>query len=78
MRIDTLSKARYGMLVRQLGGWAWLQDMLAVLHDVGSRHGVSASCVASRWALQQPGVAAIVLGARNATHIRVMSWGEGG
>jgi hypothetical protein len=46
-------------------------NRVQVLHDVGEKHGVSASCVAARWVLQQPGVAAIVLGARNATHIRV-------
>lgn len=44
--------------------------LLQVLHDIGEKHGVSASCVAARWVLQQPGVAAIVLGARNATHVR--------
>ncbi|KAF6265763.1 aldo/keto reductase [Scenedesmus sp. NREL 46B-D3] len=70
VRIDTVSKARYGTLLKQLGGWSWLQDLLRVLHDVGGKHGVSASCVAARWVLQQPGVAAVVLGARNATHIR--------
>lgn len=30
VRIDTVSKARYGTLVKQLGGWSWLQDMLRV------------------------------------------------
>lgn len=69
-RIDTMSKARYGTLLRQLGGWSWMQDVLQVLHDIGEKHGVSASCVAGRWVLQQPGVSAIVLGARNATHLR--------
>jgi hypothetical protein len=45
--------------------------MLQVLHDIGEKHGVSASCVADRWVLQQPGVSAIILGARNANHLRV-------
>jgi hypothetical protein len=45
--------------------------VLQVLHDIGAKHGVSPSCVASRWALQQPGVSAVILGARNATHLRV-------
>lgn len=44
---------------------------MQVLHDIGEKHGVSASCVAGRWVLQQHGVSAIVLGARNATHLRV-------
>jgi hypothetical protein len=29
-RIDTLSKARYGTLLKQLGGWSWMQDVLQV------------------------------------------------
>ncbi|WIA11681.1 hypothetical protein OEZ85_011778 [Tetradesmus obliquus] len=70
VRIDTVSKARYGTLLKQLGGWSWMQDLLRVLHEVGEKHGVSASCVAARWVLQQPNVAAVVLGARNATHTR--------
>jgi hypothetical protein len=45
--------------------------VLQVLHDIGEKHGVSPSCVASRWVLQQPGVSAVILGARNATHLRV-------
>lgn len=47
-----------------------MQDMLQALHDIGAKHGVSASCVATRWVLQQRGVAAVIVGARNATHVR--------
>jgi aryl-alcohol dehydrogenase-like predicted oxidoreductase len=42
-----------------------------VLHDIGEKHGVSPSCVATRWVLQQQGVSAVILGARNTTHLRV-------
>lgn len=45
--------------------------LIQVLHDIGEKHGVSPSCVATRWVLQQPGVSAVIVGARNATHIRV-------
>jgi hypothetical protein len=30
VRIDNVSKARYGTLLKQLGGWAWMQDLLQV------------------------------------------------
>jgi aryl-alcohol dehydrogenase-like predicted oxidoreductase len=41
-----------------------------VLKRVGRKHGgVSASLVAMRWVLQQPGVAAAVVGQRNALHL---------
>lgn len=50
---------------------AVLLCVVQVLHDIGEKHGVSPSCVASRWVLQQPGVSAVILGARNTTHLRV-------
>lgn len=40
------------------------------LHKVGTRHGVPGSSVALRWVLDQPGVAAAAVGARNAAHVR--------
>lgn len=46
-----------------------------VLHDIGEKHGVSPSCVATRWVLQQPGVSGVILGARNTTHLRVRDAG---
>ncbi|KIZ06733.1 aldo/keto reductase [Monoraphidium neglectum] len=69
-KLDTVSKAKYGTWIQQLGGWTVLQDALAVLKRVGRKHGgVSASLVAMRWVLQQPGVAAAVVGQRNALHL---------
>lgn len=41
-RINTLSKARYGTLLKQLGGWGWMQDVLQVKlgSGGGEREGV--------------------------------------
>jgi aryl-alcohol dehydrogenase-like predicted oxidoreductase len=64
-----VSKVKYGTWIRELGGWDVLQDMLATLHKVGRRYGVPPSVVAVRWVLQQDGVAAAVVGARNALHL---------
>jgi hypothetical protein len=36
VRIDTVSKARYGTLLKQLGGWGWMQDLLRVSADTAS------------------------------------------
>jgi aryl-alcohol dehydrogenase-like predicted oxidoreductase len=55
--------------------------VLQVLHAVAEKHRVTVSAVAARWVLQQPQVAAIILGARNALHYRVScsarGWGGG-
>lgn len=40
-----------------------------MLKRVGKKHGVSSSVVAARWVLQQPAVAAVVVGQRNALHL---------
>lgn len=48
--------------------------VLQALQRVGERHGgVPASAVAIAWTLSQPGVAAAVVGARNATHLRSLA-----
>lgn len=44
---------------------------MQTLDRVGSKHGTSISNVAARWVLERPGVAAVILGARNANHVQV-------
>lgn len=69
-KLDTVSKAKYGTWIQQLGGWTVLQDTLSVLKRVAKKHGgVSTSVVAMRWVLQQESVAAVVVGHRNALHL---------
>lgn len=33
-RLNTISKAKAGTMLRELGGWTWLQDMLQVCADI--------------------------------------------
>lgn len=40
-----------------------------VLKPIADKHDTSISNVASRWVLQQSAVPAVILGARNATHV---------
>jgi aryl-alcohol dehydrogenase-like predicted oxidoreductase len=42
-----------------------------VLDQVAKKHQSSISNVASKWVLDKPGVASIILGARNADHVKV-------
>ncbi|WIA28486.1 hypothetical protein OEZ86_011029 [Tetradesmus obliquus] len=67
--VDTYSKGKYASVLGQAGGWSWLQQLLQVLQQVAAKHGTSISNVASRWVLQRPAVPAIILGARNASHV---------
>jgi enamine deaminase RidA (YjgF/YER057c/UK114 family) len=58
------SKMKYARFVEAIGGWGVLQRILDALAAVAERHRVSISNVATRWVLDQPAVAAVIVGAR--------------
>jgi aryl-alcohol dehydrogenase-like predicted oxidoreductase/enamine deaminase RidA (YjgF/YER057c/UK114 family) len=58
------SKSKYKRFVDEIGGWAALQGILGVTAAIARRHGVSIANVATRWVLEQPAVAAVIVGAR--------------
>jgi aryl-alcohol dehydrogenase-like predicted oxidoreductase/enamine deaminase RidA (YjgF/YER057c/UK114 family) len=58
------SKMKYKRFVDAVGGWPVLQAVLAAAAQVAKKHGVSLANVATRWVLEQPAVAAIIVGAR--------------
>ncbi|MFN3937176.1 MAG: aldo/keto reductase [Gemmobacter sp.] len=60
---------KYRLIIDEFGPWERFQRLLAVLKAVGDRHGVGISTVATRWVLDQPGVAAAIVGARYARHL---------
>ena len=55
---------KYKRFIDAIGGWSVLQGVLAALAEVARRHGVSVANVATRWVLEQPAVAAVIVGAR--------------
>ena len=60
----TWSQMKYGRFIREAGGWAALQRVLRAAKDVAVRHDVSLTNVATRFIMEQPGVAAVIVGAR--------------
>jgi diketogulonate reductase-like aldo/keto reductase/enamine deaminase RidA (YjgF/YER057c/UK114 family) len=62
--LETWSQMKYGRFIREAGGWAALQNLLAIVHRVAARHGVSMANVAGRYILDQPAVGGIIVGAR--------------
>jgi aryl-alcohol dehydrogenase-like predicted oxidoreductase/enamine deaminase RidA (YjgF/YER057c/UK114 family) len=58
------SKSKYKRFVDEIGGWGALQDVLGALAEVARKHGVSLANVATRWTLDAPAVAAVIVGAR--------------
>ncbi len=58
------SKMKYRRFVEVVGGWKVFQETLDVLDSIARKHGVSIANVATRWILDQPAVAAVIVGAR--------------
>ena len=58
------SKSKYKRFVDAVGGWVVFQGILAAADEVAKRHGVSIANVATRWVLDHPAVAAVIVGAR--------------
>jgi aryl-alcohol dehydrogenase-like predicted oxidoreductase/enamine deaminase RidA (YjgF/YER057c/UK114 family) len=58
------SKMKYRRFIDAVGGWDALQAVLRAAAQISRKHGVSLSNVATRWVLQQPAVAGVIIGAR--------------
>ncbi len=64
------SLTKYKLIIDEFGGWALYQDLLSALSKIARRHQVSLTNVATRWVLDRPGVAAVLMGTRTARHLR--------
>jgi aryl-alcohol dehydrogenase-like predicted oxidoreductase/enamine deaminase RidA (YjgF/YER057c/UK114 family) len=58
------SKMKYKRFIDTAGGWAVFQGILKAANDIARKHGVSIANVATRWVLDQTGVAGVIVGAR--------------
>jgi aryl-alcohol dehydrogenase-like predicted oxidoreductase/enamine deaminase RidA (YjgF/YER057c/UK114 family) len=63
-RSGTWSQMKYGRFIRAAGGWDAYQRVLSAAARIASRYQTSIANVASRFILEQPGVAAVIIGAR--------------
>ena len=66
---ENRSLVKYRLIIDEFGPWDRFQALLHALKAVGERHGVALSSVATRWVLDQPQVAAAIVGARYARHL---------
>ena len=61
---DTWYLMKYRRFIEASGGWEAFQHLLTSLHQVAHNHGMSVANVASRFILDEPFVAGIIIGAR--------------
>jgi aryl-alcohol dehydrogenase-like predicted oxidoreductase len=66
---ENRSLVKYHLIIREFGGWALFQQLLNTLDQIARKHGVSITNVATRCILDRPGVGALIIGARNASHL---------
>jgi aryl-alcohol dehydrogenase-like predicted oxidoreductase len=62
--LDTLSLRKYKKMIDIWGGWKLFQELLAALKAVADKHGVGIANVATRYVMDRPSVAGVIIGAR--------------
>jgi aryl-alcohol dehydrogenase-like predicted oxidoreductase len=67
--LENRSLTKYRLIIDELGGWEWVQSLLAALRGIADRHDTDIATVASAAMLERPQVAAVIVGARNRAHL---------
>ncbi|GBL37620.1 uncharacterized oxidoreductase At1g06690, chloroplastic [Anaerolineaceae bacterium] len=67
--LENRSLVKYRLIIEEFGGWGIFQNMLQVLQLIAAKHHATIGAVAIRYVLDQPQVAGVITGARNAQHV---------
>ena len=62
--LDTVSLQKYKNMIDAWGGWNLFQELLRKLEQIAQKHGVGIANVATRYILDKPQVAGVIIGAR--------------
>lgn len=68
--LENRSLTKYKLIIDDFGGWDLFQHLLDTLRKVADRHQTDIATVASAAMLTKPGVAAVIVGARNRDHLK--------
>ncbi|WP_395023099.1 aldo/keto reductase [Dongia sp.] len=67
--LENRSLTKYKLVIDDFGGWDLFQTLLRALRKVADRHGADIATIASRYMLDLPQVAAVIVGARSREHL---------
>ncbi len=67
--LENRSLTKYKLIIDDLGGWDLFQGLLSTLRKIADRHSTDIATIASAAMLRKPGVAAVIVGARNRDHL---------
>jgi len=62
--LDTASLQKYYNMIQEWGGWELFQELLDVLDVISKKHDCSIANVATKFILDRPAVAGVIIGAR--------------
>lgn len=62
--LSTWSQMKYKRFIDTAGGWAPYQNLLQTIKEIANKHQVSIANIASRYILENPAVAGVIIGAR--------------
>ena len=67
--LENRSLVKYKLIIDDFGGWALFQQLLTALAAISRRHRADIATVASAAMLARLGVSAVIVGARNQSHL---------
>jgi aryl-alcohol dehydrogenase-like predicted oxidoreductase len=67
--LENRSLVKYRLIIDEFGGWDLFQDLLTALRRIADRHRVDIATVASAAVLDRERVAAVIVGARDRSHL---------
>lgn len=67
--LENRSLVKYKLIIEEFGGWDRFQQLLAAVGAIAVAHHTTVGAVALRYVLDQPAVAAAIVGARHAGHL---------
>ena len=66
---ENRSLIKYRLIIDEFGGWGLFQNLLLNLEKCAKKHRCSISAIATRYVLEQPQVAAAIIGSRSADRL---------
>ena len=66
---ENRSLTKYRLIIDEFGGYNLFQELLKVLRTIADKYHVGVAEIASKYVLQKPMVASVIIGARNNKHL---------
>lgn len=68
--LENRSLTKYRLIIEEFGSWDFFQETLKLLRTIADKYKVDIAEIASKFMLQDPLVAGIIIGARNQKHLQ--------